>query len=109
MSKVAREKFNVGDEVEWTSKANGASKMKRGKVVFVLSAESEPQFRFVDTARAEGASKDNFGYGPQRNHESYFVLVTHDTGNPKRPRKPDLYWPRVSKLVLVKKTESVAV
>lgn len=94
----AKQKYEMGQMVEWTSQANGNVRTKIGIVVRVL----RPHYS------AENVSED---YGTksrgQRNHESYVVCVPN-------PDKAEFFWPRVSQLkpatrylplVLAKKAE----
>lgn len=90
---AVRNKFCVGDVVEWTSQANGSHKKKIGKVIEVVAANSTPRHR-------------EFGFPGFRGrpHESYIVEVTYpaktSTSAIKKVtrRKPRHYWPVASLL-----------
>lgn len=78
-------KFQLGDEVTWTSQAAGTLRTKTGKIVEVVRTGDRPT-RMRNT-------------GIDRRHESYVIEVPGKT-----PRqKTKLYWPRVSQLTLVVK------
>lgn len=82
--------FKCGDKVQWTSSAHGSSKKKVGEVVEVLPPRVMPDFWSL---KQEHGSRDAYGGGHWRYHESYIVLVPHHGKG-----KPTLYWPRVSAL-----------
>ena len=84
--------FKIGDKVSWTSSAGGISKTKTGEVVHIISSKKYPNFRMLND---KYKSKDAYGGGIFRDHESYIILVPH-----QRNGKPTLYWPRVSGLKL---------
>lgn len=79
--------FEIGDEVQWTSQAQGRAKTKHGKVVEVVNTGGRPSLKFVDL------HKQGCGYG--RDHKSYVVRVAQGkTGS----AKPKHYWPKASLL-----------
>ena len=82
--------FKLGDKVEWASQSGGSLKVKRGEVVKVVAPKTRPNFMALDALHN---SRNVYGGGSPRNHESYIVKVQE--GN----RKPVLYWPRVSGLM----------
>ena len=83
--------FKEGDEVTWSSQANGVSKVKIGEVVEVLPAgKSILKSRFRDGLDASTIPRDE---------ESYIVCVGPKPGT---RAKPKYYWPRVSALSLNK-------
>mgnify|MGYP006969506354 CR=1 FL=1 len=86
--------MKVGDKVIWRSQAAGTPKVKEGTIVGVIPTYVNPQLVIHDFCSEYGASSA-FGFGKERNHESYVVLVKNGK------RKPKIYWPRVSKLSLV--------
>lgn len=81
--------FKIGDQVEWSSQAQGSETTKQGRIVAVVSAGDRPnRDNFEDLYKGPGC-----GFG--RDHESYVVrVVAGKTGN----AKPKHYWPRVSAL-----------
>lgn len=81
-------KFKLGATVEWTSSSGGSSKTKRGQVEVIVPAGS-----YVEKLTTEL----NWPGGP-RYHESYLIRVHGKTAR----SKGKLYWPVVSRLVLVK-------
>jgi len=87
-------RFTVGDEVEWSSQANGTMKIKKGRVVAVVQAERKPWGDFLMSEPA--VPRDYVSTidcrSLARDHESYVVAVGSDR------RKTRLYWPRVSQL-----------
>lgn len=83
--------FQVGDKVKWASSSSGTRKKKVGEVVEVVNAKAYPDFRALNKKHN---SRDAYGGGMWRDHESYVVLVPHPTGK----GKGTLYWPRVSAL-----------
>ena len=77
--------MKIGDRVAWTSQAKGYAKKKEGIIIQVIPAQQSP-FPYPK----------HYGGGSWRDHESYIVDCR------KSPeRKPDTYWPIVSKLVLL--------
>lgn len=92
--------FKVGDVVEWTSQAAGSTKTKRGTIAAPVAAGMLPGYA-VRRLRDGGLafSGPDAGTCVPRNHESYLVLVQMPASrNAARPRKPRVYWPRVSAL-----------
>lgn len=81
--------FKVGEQVTWTSQAQGYQKTKTGTVVAVVPAGKLPD-REKFTALYKGP-----GVGGYRDHESYVVEVA-EVG--VRSKKTKAYWPRVSAL-----------
>lgn len=83
-------KFKLGDEVSWSSSANGSTAKKIGDVVEVIPA-----------GKPIGSSKFKTlnGGGLPRKEESYVVCVGVKPGS---RAKPKYYWPRVSALSLHK-------
>lgn len=69
--------WKVGDHVEWESQSGGYYAVKRGTVVVVVPAGTNP-----------GEMSKNRNPGAARDHESYLVRV----------RGRGLYWPRVANL-----------
>lgn len=74
-------RFEVGDEVEWTSQAGGNTKTKVGVI-----AEAVPAKGYPDRDRFLSLHKGS-GIGMARDHVSYVVLVKN---------KP--YWPVAKRL-----------
>jgi len=87
--------FEVGDKVTWSSQSGGSHKRKEGIVVDVIPAKSYPNFVRLNDKHN---SRDVYGGGSHRDHESYVILVPH-SGNGKGV----LYWPRVSALEIITK------
>ena len=98
-------KFNLGDNVRWPSQARASVTRKSGKVVAVVPAGDDVKAPFLSLF-SSNAKRDSlleisakyevmFDGGLPRKHESYLVRVDH------LPRKPALYWPRVSTLELI--------
>lgn len=93
-------KFKLGDKVKWSSQAGGSWSHKVGTVVAVVPSGWLP-------GREEWPSLHTGpGIGGSRDHESYIVSVpapskVRGTGPKRRPAKPKIYWPRVSKLEAV--------
>jgi hypothetical protein len=89
-------KYQVGDEVSWTSSAAGTTKAKRGKVVAVVPSNTHCSLRDLLgetwTRRFRLMMDTIYPYG--RSHESYIVEVSGSTPN----QLPVIYWPRVSQL-----------
>lgn len=88
-----KEEIEVGDTVTWASQAGGIKTTKMGVVVERVPANAKP------AARIRSA-------GDARNHVSFVVKVQPAFSNPKRPKKPVMYWPVVS--LLTKHADSVA-
>lgn len=84
--------FNCGQDVQWSSSSNGSTKRKVGTVVAVVPPKTRPDISGL--MRKHGASS-NYGYGMERDHESYVVLVS---GGRTSKAKPVLYWPRAAAL-----------
>lgn len=75
-------KFAVGQQVTWSSQAQGMTKTKTGTIVEVVAPNERP-----DTTGRPGLNGCGFG----RSHESYIVEV------PQGPKaKPRHYWPVAS-------------
>ncbi|EMH4164014.1 hypothetical protein RJ498_003317 [Pluralibacter gergoviae] len=86
-------KFKEGDEVIWSSQANGSIKEKIGEVVEVIPAgRSILKSRFRHELDASTYPRDN---------ESYIVCVGPKPGS---RAKPKYYWPRT--LALSPKSKS---
>lgn len=84
-------KFKEGDEVIWSSQANGGWKVKVGDVVEVIpEGKSILQSRFRHELDAATTP---------RKEESYIVCVGPKPGS---RAKPKYYWPRTSALSLNK-------
>lgn len=88
--------FKVGDAVQWTSSAQGSTTSKTGVVVAVIPGGKKS----ADAVRTQVRQREKthtsaFGYGNNRDHESYLVAVPQGTTG---RAKPKLYWPVVSKL-----------
>ncbi|GAB6036186.1 hypothetical protein JCM15519_07450 [Fundidesulfovibrio butyratiphilus] len=90
--------FRLGDNVTWTSSAQGSWTWKTGTVVYVLAPNEDP-WKVIPKLRSqlylEGKRDDfkcQFDGRFGRPAESYFVLV----GDGKRQAK--LYWPRLNRL-----------
>jgi hypothetical protein len=77
---MAKQQFQLGDRVYWTSQAAGYSRMKAGLVTQVIPRGKQPKMR---------------GIGMARDHESYVIRASVCDGQRKRTK---LYWPRVSQL-----------
>lgn len=87
----AVQKFKEGDEVSWSSQAQGSFKEKTGEVVEVIPAESNVRkSKFAQFLDAPGLP---------RKEESYIVCVGPKPGS---RAKPKYYWPRTSALSLNK-------
>jgi len=83
--------FKLGDEVSWSSSANGSTKKKIGNIVDVIPAgASVYRSKFINSL--------DVGNIP-RKHESYVVCVGAAPGS---RAKPKYYWPRVSAISLHK-------
>lgn len=82
-------KFQLGQEVTWSSQAQGVVKTKVGVVVEVIPAGEHP-----DRERFEPLYRGS-GVGSSRNHESYVVEAFDPTGK-SSVRK--VYWPRTAAL-----------
>lgn len=82
--------FKRGDDVQWTSQANGSEKKKRGVVAVVLRTTRFPVELSADIRR--GLKLNGYSLYKKRNHRSYIV------------KTPDgkLYWPLVKYLKPVK-------
>lgn len=91
-------KFNVGDQVTWTSQAGGSTKTKTGRVVAVIeggrSSAERADAEIKSRVRA-GTHRSAYGGGWARPDVSYVVEVPQ--GATARA-KPVLYWPIASKL-----------
>ncbi|NEG85064.1 hypothetical protein GQQ22_13415 [Pantoea agglomerans] len=83
-------KFKLGEEVSWSSSANGSTKKKIGNVVDVI-----PAGKPISSSKFKTLS----GGGLPRKEESYVVCVDVKPGS---RGKPKYYWPRVSALSLHK-------
>lgn len=88
--------FKVGDSVKWSSSAQGSTTTKTGTVIAVIPGGKKS----ADTVRKQVQKREKtrnsaFGYGGDRDHESYLVAVPQGTTG---RAKPKLYWPVVSKL-----------
>ena len=79
--------MKIGDQVTWTSESQGVIKTKRGVIVAVVPAHTDPYECVPDGYRCGGTD-----LGSPRAAESYLIM----TGNQKRR----LYWPRVKGLHL---------
>lgn len=79
IQKIWPGQFKIGDEVEWSTQANGYTRTKRGEVVAVVEAFHVP-------LREHKIDRP----GLSREHESYIVRV--------RGQRTRNYWPRVSGL-----------
>lgn len=84
-------KFKLGDEVSWSSSANGSTKKKIGDVVEVIPADVS-----IRTSKFWGELDAST---VPRKEESYIVCVGPSPGS---KAKPKYYWPRVSALSLHK-------
>lgn len=82
--------FKLGDEVSWTSQANGGFTKKIGVVVEVI-----PAGKPISSSKFTTLS----GGGAPRKEESYVVCVGP---KPSSRAKPKYYWPRVSALSIHK-------
>ena len=78
-------KFDIGNQVTWTSQAQGFSKVKTGKVEAVIPA---------GRPLSEDQRSELPGAGVRRSHESYLVRVPGKTP----AARSKLYWPTVSRL-----------
>lgn len=90
--------FNVGDLVCWTSKGGKYEKMKQGKILYEVPANTDPITKFVDKYYLDETYKimfESFG----RQTKGYLVEVTNGTKN-----KPKLYFPLIKNLKLVNST-----
>lgn len=86
--------FKPGQEVSWSSQANGSDLKKVGTIVRVIPAGVWlKDVLSRDEAKSEFSLRTDFA-GLPRQHESYLVAVP---GNSDRAKK-QLYWPRVSSL-----------
>ena len=86
--------MQLGDEVTWTSQANGGVKTKTGKVVLILRAgERMPPMIEVNGLQLPAPART--GGGQRFDAESYVVHVPTPSGR----GKGRLYWPRTSALV----------
>ena len=95
MSKASTaQTFNVGQDVTWTSQAQGSATKKTGTVVAVLSAGQSPLQTLAAMKKKHGA-RSAWGGGGARDHASYFVLVP---GGKTDKAKPVLYWPNAKAL-----------
>ena len=83
--------FKLGQQVEWTSQANGCTRTKRGTIVRVIGS-GQPF-----NAREFPGLQKGAPTGLPRQHESYIVHVPTKTGLGKGRH----YWPLVSQLRLV--------
>ena len=82
--------MKLGDQVTWTSKAQGCSKTKQGYIVQVVSPGSLPnRERFPSLYKSSGV-------GMNRDHESYVVAVSSGKNGNGRMI---FYWPRVAQLI----------
>lgn len=89
--------FKVGELVEWESQANSGYTKKQGVILGII--ESREPFRVAISRLKIDESKfvSKYGGGLARNHVSYVIMKTNGD------RKPQLYWPIVSKLKQVSK------
>jgi hypothetical protein len=87
--------MKIGDEVAWTSQAQGYAKKKRGVIVAIVPPGKTP----ADVALPEGCAVRGPGL-LGRPEESYAVRV----GTSKA-----LFWPRVGHLKLAKPTPETLV
>jgi hypothetical protein len=92
--KKEEQNMKVGDRVRWTSQAAGFLKEKRGEIVEVLPPRRNPIPKLAKWQQQGCIS--HYGGGMTRDHESYLVKVVTS-----EKAKPRIYWPRVSKLVLL--------
>lgn len=89
--------LKVGDEVEWSSQANGNYMKKRGKVVLVVPPGIRPYHLL---ASMDLRNRNTHAIDPRTMHrqtESYIIEVPS-----KGKGAPKLYWPLISRLELVK-------
>lgn len=77
--------FKKGDNVKWVSKSGGMEYEKKGKVLEVIPAGNIVTVYARKYYRKYSDYK--IGYGSERKHESYLVLVGRY-----------MYWPRVCHL-----------
>ena len=79
-----------GDKVRWSSQAAGSRKEKTGVIVAVVAGGvmTKEIVRRIKEQHNAVVKLDN----SYRDHDSYLVLVDD------APRRPKLYWPRVSHL-----------
>ncbi|MEX9785662.1 MULTISPECIES: hypothetical protein [Providencia] len=89
---MSQKEFAIGDEVTWTSQAQGFEREKIGTVVAVL----KPHAHFTNQHRESFPDLfKNAGVGYPRDEISYVVSVPQGkTGK----AKPKHYWPRTSAL-----------
>lgn len=86
--------FQVGDEVEWSSQAQGSTTTKRGRIVLIVQG-GQRAGDVIGPFRASHATTAIDERSMDREGESYFVEVG---GDGPRGGKPKLYWPLASKL-----------
>lgn len=98
--KKSVQKFEIGDQVKWSSQAKGYETVKKGVIFAVIREGQDPttlRGSLNPGARKNGTLgtyREAFGGGIGRNHESYVVRVP--SGSVRR--KDTLYWPRVNQL-----------
>lgn len=90
-----------GTTVEWSSSAAGYTKTKRGEVVATVPPGQSPQF-YAQVAELETGARRLTCLGGARSGLSYIVVVRVPPKNVGQIEcKPQLYWPRTSKLRVV--------
>lgn len=89
--------MKIGDKVKWTSQSGGDSTEKQGVITYVISANTRAQNGIRVQAIQQKTHTVMFDGCSSRSHESYIVEV-HQPGK----RRPKMYWPRVSQLILIK-------
>lgn len=87
-------KLKVGQEVTWTSQANGRQRLKSGIVETVVPPKMWlKDLMSMEDAKGKFSLRTDFAGFP-RDHESYLISVPGKREKSKRL----LYWPRVSAL-----------
>jgi hypothetical protein len=97
--------MNIGDTVTWRSQAQGRWTEKTGIVIYVVAPRERMDRLKADVICASAGYDDvsyraDFGSIP-RKFESYLVIIP-----PTGKRKPALYWPRTSQLILAEEASN---
>ncbi|MCP3965621.1 MAG: hypothetical protein GY718_04595 [Lentisphaerae bacterium] len=88
-------KFYRGDDVRWSSQAQGTWKKKTGQIIAVVPPRSQPEDTLYQK-NINTAEYYSYEFGNPRDHESYIIAVNGKTNR----AKPRLYWPKVKGLEL---------
>lgn len=95
-------KYEMGEEVSWSSQSGGVTKTKLGKIVAVVPPRHHPR-RYIEKVQKDYGGSPNYGGGGPRNHESYIVIVPSDDSPFWNREKRKIYWPQVKRLFCVRR------